>query len=141
MHGVRSGGACQRDALADGQKMPAGRQWHDRDRAGAVIADDQKTFGGVKRAIDGIGTAAIHLVQQCQASGGFADREGADQRPAAMHCIKNGMITAEREQRRIFQPGDMLDLSPAAIVRWHLEDMNAIAAPVAIGRGVTTGIG
>src|SRR6185312_15432832 len=96
---VRTRRSGQRVQLVRGKKAPVIADRHDRNRARAVISDDQVSLGGIEGGIDRIVALAILLVDERQPAAGSVDRESAEQVPTAMHTVKPAIVAAQRKQR------------------------------------------
>ena len=136
MHRIRPGCALQRERLAHRQYAPIPIDWHHRHSTGPVICHHQMPFGGIQCRVHGICAAAILLVKQRQSTGRTIDAERTDQASPAMHRPQPCPRSVYRKQRRVFQPTDILQMGPSTIAGVDTIDIDAVAAPVAIRRGV-----
>src|SRR6185437_1166156 len=138
---VRTRRSGQRVQLVRGKKAPVIAHRHDRNRARAVISDDQVSLGGIKGGVDRIVALAILLVDERQPTAGPIDCEGADQVPPAMHAVKPTIVATQRKQRWILETAYMLEMRPASTPLVDSVDVDAVAAAVAVRGGIAADIG
>ncbi len=100
-HGGESGIGAKR-------AVPGDRQH--RDRVRAVVAHEQETAGGVEGQVDDVVAAGRLPVEHGDAAGRAIDRVRGRLAAIAVHRVEPRPVLVERQERRILQPAQGLDV-------------------------------
>ncbi len=111
------------------------------ERIRAVVGDGQETARRIEGEMHGIVAAGRLPVERRDMAGVGIDREGIGFGAIAVDRIEPRARRIKREERRVLQPTQALDVAEGAGAAVDLVDVDAVALAVALGRGVAADIG
>src|SRR5438067_3035351 len=94
-----------------------------RDAAARIVGDDQELAGRIERLPNAVLAAGRALVEQLGLAGRAIKREGGRILAVAVNGIEKALVGAERQERRIDEIADVLDVRPCAGGRIGTIDM------------------
>ena len=133
---VRPGSARQRDQIGERSQGSVRSDGKDGHRARAVVRADQELVRRVHGDAHTVLAPGRLLAQHLQLAGGPVDRQRGDHLAVAVRRIEDALLLIQGQPRRIDEILDELHVRPDPRGPVHRVDVDALAAGVALLRGV-----